>query len=132
LKIHSGSIAAKGREAKLGAVIIPNFQLDQATFKEALDALGKSIEKESQGTLTPNFVIQDPQNRLADQKLSVNLKNIPAKGVMQFLLEQTSTKARYDEHAVVVLRNEGRRMARLEFLLDQSTSGQPSGSSRSA
>jgi hypothetical protein len=103
LKIHSGSIAAKGREAKLGAVIIPNFQLDQATFKEALDALGKSIEKESQGTLTPNFVIQDPQNRLADQKLSVNLKNIPAKGVMQFLLEQTSTKARYDEHAVVVL-----------------------------
>jgi tetratricopeptide (TPR) repeat protein len=103
LKINSGAIAAKGREAKIGAVMIPAFQLDQATLKEALDALSAMIEKESKDTVTPNFVLQDPKNRLADQKLSVNLKNIPAKGVIKYLTEQTSTKVRYDEHAVVVV-----------------------------
>jgi len=105
LKIHSGTIAAKGREAKFGAVRIPAFQLDQATIKEALDALSLSIDKESKGTVTPNFVIQDPKNRLADQKLSVNLKNVQANGVMKYLMEQTSTKVRYDEHAVVLVAN---------------------------
>lgn len=103
LKINSGAIAAKGREAKVGAVMIPAFQLDQATFKEALDALSKMIEKESKETVAPNFVLQDPKNLLADQKLSVNLKNIPARGVLKFLTEQTSTKIRYDEHAVVLM-----------------------------
>lgn len=103
LKINSATIAAKGREAKFGAVMIPVFQLDQASFKEALDALATKMEKESKETVIPNFVIQDPNGRLADQKLSVNLKNIPAKGVMKYLTEQTSTKVRFDEHAVVIL-----------------------------
>lgn len=103
LKIHSASIAAKGREAKLGAVVLPAFQLDQATFKEALDALGAMVEKESQGAVMPNFIIQDPTNRLADQRLSISLKNVPTKGVLKYLTEQTATKLRYDEHAVVVM-----------------------------
>lgn len=102
LKLTSGSIAAKGREAKFGAVIIPVFQLDNATLKESLEAFSVIIEKQSKDEVTPNFVIEDPQNLLAERRISLNLKSMPAQAVMKYLLDQTGAKARYDEHAVVI------------------------------
>ena len=102
LKLNSGSIAAKGREAKFGTVVIPQFRLDAATLQEALDALGVLIEKQSKDAVTPNFVIQDPQKQLAAAKITLSLKSMPAKAVLQYLMDQTGAKARYDEHAVVI------------------------------
>jgi tetratricopeptide (TPR) repeat protein len=102
LKLTAPAIASKGREAKFGAVVIPVFQLDQATLQEALTGLGLIIEKESKGEVTPNFVIEDPKAVLASQKISLNLKNMPAKAVLKYLTDQTGGKVRYDEHAVVI------------------------------
>lgn len=102
LKINGDSIAAKAREAKFGAVMIPVFQLDAASLQEALEAFSVNIEKESKQTVTPNFVIQDPKLVLADRKISLNLKNMPAKAIMKYLTDQTGAKARYDEHAIVI------------------------------
>jgi tetratricopeptide (TPR) repeat protein len=103
LKLHAGAIAAKGREAKLGAVMIPEFRLDAATLQESFDALRVLIEKQSKDEVTLNFVIQDPKKQLAQVKISLNLKSMPAKGVIQYLLEQAGAKARYDEHAIVII-----------------------------
>ena len=102
LVIHTPEISARAREAKFGEVMIPLIQLDNATLQEALDAFSTMIEKESKDQVTPNFVIQDPKGTLAAVKLSMNLKNMPSKGVMKYLLDQANAKARYDEHAVVV------------------------------
>ncbi|MGL5019718.1 MAG: hypothetical protein ACRDBP_16405 [Luteolibacter sp.] len=103
LKLTSGSIAAKGREAKLGAVMIPLFQTEEATLKESLEALSLIVEKQSNDEVTPNFVVDDPKGLLADKKITLNLKNMPAQAVMKYLLDQTGAKARYDEHAVVIV-----------------------------
>jgi hypothetical protein len=84
-------------------VPIPVFQLDGASVQEALAALGSSIEKESKGGITPNFVIEDPAGKLADKKLSVQLKAVPAKAVLDYLLVEANAKARFDEHAVVII-----------------------------
>lgn len=102
LKITSGAIAAKGREAKFGAVMIPEFKLDAATLQESLDALRIFVEKQSKDQVTPNFVIQDPKNQFAATKITLNLKLMPAKAVLQYLLEQSGAKARFDEHAIVI------------------------------
>ena len=102
LKLNSGAIAAKGREAKFGAVIIPEFKLDAATLQEALDAFRLLVEKQSTDQVSPNFVIQDPKNQLATAKISLNLKSMPAKAVMQYLMAQSGAKARFDEHAIVI------------------------------
>ena len=103
LKINSASIAAKGREQKFGSVMIPLFQLQEATLQEALDALGMIIEKESKEEVTPNFVIEDPKGAFADRKISLNLKNMPSRAVLKYLTDQTGAKVRYDEHAVVII-----------------------------
>jgi len=102
LKLTSATIAAQGRETKFGAVMIPVFQLDGASLQEALEALSLIIEKQSKDTVTPNFVLEDPKGLLASQKISLNLKNMPSKAVMKYVLDTARAKARYDEHAVVV------------------------------
>jgi len=103
LQLNFGAIAAQGREAKFGAVVIPVFNLAAASLAEALAGLQVIIERQSKGEVVPNFVIQDPQQQLAAVRISLNLKSMPAKGVMQYLMEQAGAKARYDEHAVVVM-----------------------------
>lgn len=102
VKIHGPALAAKGREAKFGAVVIPVFQLDQATLQEAVEALGNKIEKESKGEVVPNFVIEDPKGTFSTQKITLNLKAMPARGVLKYLLDQVGAKVRFDEHAVAI------------------------------
>lgn len=103
LKLNSAAMVTKAREAKVGAVVIPVFQLDQATLQEAIEALGIKIEKESKGEVVPNFVIEDPKGAISTQKISLNLKAMPARGVLKYLLDQVGAKVRYDEHAIVVV-----------------------------
>lgn len=102
VKINSASIAARGREAKFGAVMIPEFKLDGASFEESLEALRVIIEKESKGQVAPNFVIQDPKNQFAAAKISLNLKSMPSRAVMQYLTDMAGAKVRYDEFAIVI------------------------------
>lgn len=103
LKMNAGAIAARGREAKIGAVTIPTIQLDGATLQEALDYIQLVIERESKGEVTPNFIVQDPAGKLKDRSISLQLKGLPAKAVLKYVLTQTGAKARYDEHAVVIV-----------------------------
>jgi len=101
LKLNGAAIAAKGREEKLGGVMIPTIQLDAVTVREAFEALALILDKESEDG-APNFVIQDPGDRFAGRKITLNLKNIPTKAVIKFMSEQAGAKVRYDKYAVVV------------------------------
>lgn len=103
IQINAASISAKAREEKFGSVNVPVYQLDGATLQEALDLLSLAIEKESKNTVTPNFIIQDPKLLLADRKITLNLKGMPSKAVMKYVMDQAGAKARYDEHAVVIV-----------------------------
>lgn len=102
VRLNSGTIAAKGREMKFGAVVVPKIELDGATLRETLDFLTIVMERESEGKVAPNFIIQDPTGKLEDKKISLQLKNVPAKAVMEYVTTQVGAKVRFDEHAVVV------------------------------
>jgi tetratricopeptide (TPR) repeat protein len=102
MKLRGPAIAAKGREAKFGAVFVPEFKVEEATLKECLDALEIMVTKQSKQAVTPNFIIQDAKDQLSAAKISLNLKNVPASGVLRYLLEMSAAKARYDEHAIVI------------------------------
>lgn len=101
LKINGEAIAAKGREAKFGKIMIPAIQLDAVTVQEAFQALTLILDKQSEEG-APNFVITDPSNRFSGRTITLNLKNIPAEGVMKYLAEQAGANVRHDEYAVVI------------------------------
>lgn len=105
LKADSGKISAAGREAKFGAIVIPQIALEGASLQEALDALRLSIEKSAGTDSAPNFIIQDPGNKLQNVKVTLQLKGVPAKGVLGYILTQASAKAIFDEYAIVIAPN---------------------------
>jgi len=102
VQVNSTKIAAIGRKNKLDTVIIPEFKLDEATFKEALAALSLLMEKESKGEVRSNFIVQDASGALNEAKVSLVLKGTPAGAILNYMLEQVNAKARFDEHAIVL------------------------------
>lgn len=102
VQTNSTKIAAVGRKNKLDTVIIPEFKIDEATFKEALAALSALMEKESKGEMQPNFIVQDASGALNEAKVSLVLKSTPAGAILNYLMEQAHAKARFDEHAIVL------------------------------
>jgi len=102
LKLTGAAIAAKGREAKVGAVMLPSIHLEEATLREALDALAINIEKQSDGEVAPNFIVQDPNEKLAAVRITFQLKNVPTSAALKYLLTQANAVVKYDEHAVVI------------------------------
>lgn len=103
VKLNATKIAAGGREAKFGAVVIPEFNISDATLTETLAFLSKSVDKQSAGKVSANFVIQDSKNVLGNTKINLQLKNAPARAIMKYLMEQAGARARYDEFAIVVI-----------------------------
>jgi hypothetical protein len=103
VKINAGSIKADAAEAKIGGIMIPAYQIEDATIQEALGLLAAMIEKQSKEEITPNFVVEDPGKKLTDAKITMNLKNVPVSAILKYIHAQTQTKIRYDEHAVVIL-----------------------------
>lgn len=102
LRITGPALAAKARETKFGSVMVPQYQLDDASLQDALTALGSFVEKESKEEVVPNFVVKDPDGKFADKTLTLNLKNAPAGAILKFVMEQAGAKVTYDEYAIVV------------------------------
>ncbi|MEP2775740.1 MAG: tetratricopeptide repeat protein [Luteolibacter sp.] len=102
VKIHADSIKAKGTEAEIGAVVIPVYQLEDATVQESIDVLSLAMNEATEGKIAPNFIIEDPSNKLADKRVTLKLKNIPVSALLGYIHGIAGTKARFDEHAVVI------------------------------
>ena len=102
VKINANSLRAGAVETKIGAVVLPVFQLEDATLQEAIEALGIGMDAATDGKTVTNFIITDPANKLAGKTINLNLKNIPVSAVLNYITTQTNSKARFGEHAVVI------------------------------
>lgn len=102
IRINAAGIKSAAKEKEIGDIMVPVYQLEEATLREAIDALGLVIEKQSDGEVIPNFIIEDHQGKFSDMRISIQLRNVPVRAVLQYLLTQTGSRARYDEHAVVI------------------------------
>lgn len=107
LQGQAGQLKAKRREGELTKVKLDEVNFDGVTLSEALTALNHMVEKKTakdgKEGVTPNFMVQDSSGKLGDTEVTLRLKNVPAKIALDYLLEQAGGKARYDEHAIVIL-----------------------------
>ena len=102
LKRRSPEIAAKGRELRFGRTLLPDVSFSDCTLPEALTALSSLVAKTAGPEAAPNFVIKDPAGKLATKTIALKLHNIPAGAVLKYLLEQSASSAKFEEHAIVI------------------------------
>jgi tetratricopeptide (TPR) repeat protein len=103
LKQNQDSIAARARSRELAQYQIDQIDFSKTEVSEAIVALGILIEKKSKGKFSPNFMIQDPSNKLAEREVTLQVKNLPARAALDMILAQAGASARFEKHAIIIV-----------------------------
>ena len=103
LRRNQDSIAARARSRQLAQYQIDQIDFSKTEVSEAIVALGMLIEKKSEGKFSPNFMIQDPSNKLADREVTLQVKNLPARAALDMILAQAGASARFEKHAIIIV-----------------------------
>lgn len=102
LKNHRDTIVARARAKKLSQYTIDQVDFNKAELSEALAALGIMVEEKSEKKFSPNFIVQDPSNKLGETLVTVQVKGVPANGILDMMVKQAGAVVKYEEHAIIV------------------------------
>ncbi|MEK7954126.1 hypothetical protein [Luteolibacter soli] len=102
LKNNRDMIVARGRAKELSKYTLAEVNFDKAELSEALAALAIMVEEKSEKKFSPNFVVQDPSKKLGSTIVTVQVKGVPASGILDMLVSQAGAKVKYEEHAIIV------------------------------
>lgn len=102
LKGQREAIVSRGRAKKLSQYTIDQVDFNKAPLSEALAALGVMVETKSEKKFSPNFVIQDPTKKLGETIVTVQVKGVPANGILDMLVSQAGATVKYEEHAIII------------------------------
>ncbi|GHC42878.1 hypothetical protein [Roseibacillus persicicus] len=100
MKTLTAEARIRVRKAKLASITLPNVTFEDLTLEESLEALGAMIEKASDDTFVPNFVVDDPSGNIAKNKVNIRLRNIPASVALKYVLSQAKANDNWDAHVI--------------------------------
>ncbi len=90
------------QEKQLATLILPKVELKEATLGSALDFLKKAVDKQSEGKLAVNFVVQLPDDQVKTQAVTLSLSNVPFPEVLRYLGGVAGLNFVYDKYAIIV------------------------------
>lgn len=103
VKTDPEAVKTAAMQTKVGSIMLPAYQIGDATVQDAIALLGLAIEKQQKdGDAIINFIVEDPHRKLADIRINLNLKQVPVRAVLHYIHTQANLRIRYDEHAVVL------------------------------
>lgn len=102
MKTRGDQTVLARRKRIFSNVMIPLIDLNDATFKDAINVLSTTVETESKGKVIPNFIIQDRGNVLDNVKLTLKLRNIPAGDVLDHLLGSAGASANFGKYTTII------------------------------
>lgn len=102
MKDLNASARVKVRQDKLASVKLEQVTFEDLTLEESLEALGAMVGKATNNTFDPNFVIEDPERKLASNSVNIKLRNIPASVALKYILSQAKAQDSWDEHVITV------------------------------
>ena len=90
------------RKNALGKVVIPKVDIDKASVQESIEILMAHVKSASSDKKSPNMIVNDPKGGFTGKTVTLNLTNIPASTLLQYILDQSGGVARFDNHAIVI------------------------------
>ena len=86
----------------LKQINIQAVDFDQLTIREALEILTIKIEHQTNKQITPNFIIRDLKGAFKNRTVTMQLKNMPANTLLEYIANQVGGSIRYDRHAIII------------------------------
>lgn len=81
------------------SVIIPKFDVAEATLSESLQALSIMAGNASGGKVKGNFIVRNPE--LGKTLITLSMSNVPMDELLRYLAEMSKARLAWDKHAVV-------------------------------
>lgn len=102
LKDVAGEAKVKIKKRQLAKIRLKQVNFEDTPLREVLQDLGVMIEQASEEEFIPNFVLDDSSSGIADNKINLRLRNIPASAVLDYVLSQGKARAVWSEHAIAI------------------------------
>ena len=102
LKRSGNEFKIKAGQRQLAAVILPMVDFDRMPLGDALRMLSTLIKETSKDKVIPNFVIHDKSNTLKDKPVTLNMKQVPANVVLDYLMNLSNSTAKVNQHAISI------------------------------
>lgn len=80
-------------------VILDKFEVVDVELAESIQALKILSKNASDGKITPNVIVSDPD--LAKKRVSLSLEKIPLSEALRYLAKLTGAQLSYDKNAVI-------------------------------
>lgn len=90
------------RKRNFDNVIVPTVDYDAISFQDAITILAETVEKQSNGKVIPNFVINDREGILKNAEITLKLKSVPAGNVLEHLLKSAGASARFGKYTTTI------------------------------
>lgn len=101
LTANRAAILGKNRQRALSTIRIEKIDFEDATVSECLDFITAAAKKQKPD-FAPNFVLRDPKKSFAEKTITLELSNVPATAVLDFILSTAEATATYQEHAILI------------------------------
>jgi hypothetical protein len=103
LKSNRANYAARSRLHRMKAIQIDRVDYADASLTEALESLSAQVTKASADKFVPNFIVKDPQKKFESAQLTLQLQNVPASQVLNYIVDHVQAKVLYEEHAILII-----------------------------
>lgn len=81
-------------------VVIPKLDFTEVTVSEAMQGLAVMGKNASNGKVSPNFILKDPE--MGKKTITLNLANIPMTDALEYVARLAGGKVSYEKHAAVI------------------------------
>lgn len=102
LLLNREAFAARYRENMMKQTKIAKVEYADASVAECMENLTIQIKTATAQKFSPNFIIKDPAGRLTNKTINLQLANIPASQVLQYIATTIQCSIIYEEHAIVI------------------------------
>lgn len=93
---------ATSTQSQLKKMVIPSVELEHVTLREALETLIVQIRQISGKKTATNFIIKDPNGRFNNRRITLQLNNVPANVLLQYIADQVGGDIHYDQYAIII------------------------------
>ena len=90
------------RVAAFRALRLKSIDFENTTVTEALQTLDYLAREASGKKLVPNFVVKDPEKKLANRRINLRLSNVPLATAVKYVAEQAGANVRYGPYVTAI------------------------------
>lgn len=102
IKLNGSQFELAKKKRIFNSVILKEVDLKGVNLAQALKILNQQVMTTSGKKVIPNFVLSDPKKYLGDERLELQMNNVPAGVVLDHLMKKAGATAKFGKYSITV------------------------------